>query len=225
MPQPKHFFPELKSWFGGSGGGGGGSGWGSGQPHRRCKRAGFILTDGCRSTYYCFTADTRVQRSDGRQVRMDSLMVGDWVLSARNGSLAGHSQVEAWAHRMPQVEADFIRLELDNGNVLKLTDKHYIYRAAECSSTDGIDVPAALRSKQMVYAEEVVVGDCLFVVPKGFGQDMLTTSRVVGVSVVRERGIYSPLTSCGDIVVEGVLASTYTLVPTKVLQDGVLKVG
>jgi hypothetical protein len=170
---------------------------------------------------YCFSADTRVRRSDGVRVRMDELRVGDWILSADDGDhRIGHGRVESWAHRMPEVMADFVQVTLADGKRLKLTEKHLIYKTAVCG--EGA-------RREMVYADEVRAGDCLYVVNDEAVVGNETTTlvyqmRVEKVGMVSERGIYSPLTTSGDIVVEGILATTYTLVPHSVLQDLAFKV-
>ena len=46
----------------------------------------------------------------------------------------------------------------------------------------------------------------------------------MSISVVEERGIYAPMTSNGDIVVNDVLASCYNVVNNKFMQGGFFQV-
>ncbi|KAH7719054.1 CRE-WRT-4.1 protein [Aphelenchoides avenae] len=184
------YYPAAGYPVGGGGGGGGGS-------------------------LFCFTADTKVRLGGGEEKRMDELTVGDWVLSA-NRSMMVYSPVESWVHRLPEENAHFHRIELDNGSVLKITSKHFIYKT-ECSA---LHVPVEFEevSQQPVFAEKVEEGDCLYVVSSH--GNFFEQRRVVSVSVVEERGIYAPMTSNGDIVVNDVLASCYNVVNNKFMQEG-----
>uniref|UniRef100_A0A183BKE1 HintN domain-containing protein n=1 Tax=Globodera pallida TaxID=36090 RepID=A0A183BKE1_GLOPA len=186
-----------------SGGGGGGS-------SDCCTTCGCACGCCCSSGggFFCFAGDTLVQLVDGSQKRMDKLTMGDWVASA-NGSQLLYSMVESWIHRMPSEEAEFVRLELEDGRMLKLTGKHFIY-ASKCTGNGGY-VPVEKAHARMVYAEEVRPGDC----SKSMA---LFEHRVFNIDRVRERGIYAPMTGTGDIVVHGVLASCYNIERNNVLQ-------
>uniref|UniRef100_A0A915D2K5 Uncharacterized protein n=1 Tax=Ditylenchus dipsaci TaxID=166011 RepID=A0A915D2K5_9BILA len=173
---------------GGSGGGGGGSG------------------------FLCFTADTLVRTANGANKRMDELKIGEWVLSANRTQLV-YTVVESWIHRVPQQLAEFQKIEMDDGKVVKLTAKHFIYKT-KCSGNSNI-VPFSQVSLQPVYAEKVEVGDCLYVLQ---GSNFVER-RVKGVSTVQEQGIYAPMTGNGDIVVDDVFASCYTILNSKVMQQ------
>ncbi|KAI6244095.1 Intein splicing protein [Aphelenchoides fujianensis] len=175
---------------------------------------------------FCFSADTTVRTADGEQKRMDELQKGDWVLSA-NGSQMVYANVDSWIHRMPEVEADFHRIELSDGKVLKLTSKHYIYKT-ECTSENR---PIAFEklNPHPVYAERVNVGDCLYAIPEGEG-GYFVQKRVQKVEIVKERGIYAPMTSYertgrrglfadGDIVVNDIFASCFNILNNRVMQQ------
>ncbi len=113
------------------------------EAHARCKRqaggaTGYANRNGYVYCYrpamwYCFTADTRVRRSDGRLRRMDELRVGEWVLSSDGSDRLGYGVVESWAHREPELLADFVQLTLADKKRLKLTEKHLIYKT-RCST-------------------------------------------------------------------------------------------
>ncbi|KAI1701645.1 hint module domain-containing protein [Ditylenchus destructor] len=132
-------------------------------------------------------SDTMVRViNETRPRRMDQLKRGDWVLavSTDNGEPA-FSRIDWWIHRSPTTMAEFRRLELDNGVVLKLTAKHFIYKRANCSSSSEF-VPET-------------------------GKAEFLHMRVESVRTVTEKGIYAPMTSEGNILVEGVVASCFTL--------------
>uniref|UniRef100_A0A183BUM2 HintN domain-containing protein n=1 Tax=Globodera pallida TaxID=36090 RepID=A0A183BUM2_GLOPA len=192
-----------------SGGGGGGS-------SDCCTTCGCACGCCCSSGggFFCFAGDTLVQLVDGSQKRMDKLTMGDWVASA-NGSQLLYSMVESWIHRMPSEEAEFVRLELEDGRMLKLPGKHFIY-ASKCTGNGGY-VPVEKAHARMVYAEEVRLGDCVFAQDESKSM-ALFEHRVFNIDRVQERGIYAPMTGTGDIVVHGVLASCYNIERNNVLQ-------
>jgi hypothetical protein len=114
--------------------------------------------------------------------RMDNLQIGDKVL-------AGHqtfSDVYMFSHRLSEAGAEFVRIESQNGHVLMLTPNHYLY-------VNG----------KLAVAGTVKVGDLL---TTGQGASV----EVVYVSRAWADGIYNPHTMDGDIVVNGILTSTYT---------------
>ncbi|KAH7702858.1 CRE-GRD-1 protein, partial [Aphelenchoides avenae] len=67
-----------------------------------------------------------------------------------------------------------------------------------------------------IYAEEVNIGDCMLVVDETSKQ--FIERHVEDVTLTWERGIYAPMTSNSDIIVNGVLSSCYNNVMSNVLQ-------
>jgi hypothetical protein len=70
--------------------------------------------------------------------------------------------------------------------------------------------------RKLVYAEEIGVGDCVYRLARD-GAGLLPT-RVVNVTVVPGVGAYAPMTSNGDLIVNGMLASCYNIVHSTSLQ-------
>uniref|UniRef100_A0A1I7XX90 HintN domain-containing protein n=1 Tax=Steinernema glaseri TaxID=37863 RepID=A0A1I7XX90_9BILA len=140
--QPQ-FQPVQPGYQGGSGGSPGGY-YGGGSP-------GYYGGGG--GGYWCFTADTLVEKIDGKKIRMDEITMEDWLLSI-NGSQAVYSPMDSWVHRMPEAKAQFHRIELDDGKVLKLTAKHYIYKT-QCSAPGEV-VPFEQISREAVFAEQQI---------------------------------------------------------------------
>lgn len=68
-----------------------------------------------------------------------------------------------------------------------------------------------------MYAKEIHEGDCVYRMASD-GAGLLPT-RVVRVTTVREVGAYAPMTSNGDIIVDGMLASCYNIVRSQSLQQ------
>uniref|UniRef100_A0AC35FUP6 Hint domain-containing protein n=1 Tax=Panagrolaimus sp. PS1159 TaxID=55785 RepID=A0AC35FUP6_9BILA len=172
--------------------------------------SGFALGGG---DALCFTADTIVTTMNGQKKRMDELSVNDWVLSAGEKAV-GYSKVNSWAHRKPNFMAEFIKFTLKNGKELKMTKKHYIYKS-DCSNY-GSMISVEEASKEMVYAENVSISDCLFIVQRN---TKIIESRILKIEKIQERGIYSPMTNNGNIIVNDIFASCYNIVKNEKLQS------
>jgi hypothetical protein len=116
---------------------------------------------------------------------------------------------------MPKLKTEFIRIELTDGKGLKITSKHYIYKA-ECSHENEL-IPFDKINHIPVFAEKVKVGDCLYVLTdekSGFEQ-----RRVQKIDTVEEIGIYAPITSNKNIIVNDIYASCFNIINNRFIQD------
>lgn len=68
-----------------------------------------------------------------------------------------------------------------------------------------------------VFAEKVEVGDCLYVLSNK-QKHTFEQKRVQKVDIVEETGIYAPMTSNGDIIVNDIYASCYNILNNKIMQ-------
>ncbi|GAB0490749.1 hypothetical protein MMPV_001986 [Pyropia vietnamensis] len=139
----------------------------------------------------CFPAAASVTLASGRVVSMRSLRLGDEVVIG-GGRL---STVYAFSHAdgREAVRHPFVRLATTTGVTLTASPGHYVY------VLDGAD-------RRLVLAAAVRVGDVL---PLATGTNHSTV--VVGVSRVALPGLYNPHTLDGDIAVDGVVVSTWTV--------------
>ncbi|ETN79256.1 intein splicing protein [Necator americanus] len=163
--------------------------------------------------YYCFTGDTKVRLIDGIYKRLDELEVDDWVQTLKDAEVQ-YAPVSFWLHRVPHQQAEFQKIELSDGSELKLTAKHFIYKT-DCLNV-GKEVTTGKISQQAVFADEVTEGDCLYRVTE---DEQIITEKVMRVSKVKETGIYSPMTSNGKIIVNGIFASCHNIVESYSLQN------
>mmetsp|Transcript_3878 Transcript_3878/g.11587 ORF Transcript_3878/g.11587 Transcript_3878/m.11587 type:complete len:550 (-) Transcript_3878:4621-6270(-) len=133
----------------------------------------------CRSA--CFPANAKVTRSDGKEVSMELLQVGEEVLSA-DGKF---SPVFAFSKKAARTISSFVHI--DSGNLsIELSPEHYLY-------VNG----------KLFAAKSVRVGDSIQLANGSMTQ-------VSSVGMVHRRGLYNPHTLNGPVVVNGVLASCYT---------------
>lgn len=129
----------------------------------------------------CFPADALVTRSDGSKARMDALDIGDHI-AVGPGKF---SKVFMFFHKDAAYTAEFVELITDGGASVQLTHGHNIYA-----------------NEKLVPAGSVRAGDFL-------RSHNNTQLRVHKVNSVFKKGIYNPQTLHGDIVVDGIIASTY----------------
>eukprot|EP00184_Porphyridium_aerugineum_P003107 CAMPEP_0184694144 /NCGR_PEP_ID=MMETSP0313-20130426/2192_1 /TAXON_ID=2792 /ORGANISM="Porphyridium aerugineum, Strain SAG 1380-2" /LENGTH=700 /DNA_ID=CAMNT_0027152381 /DNA_START=44 /DNA_END=2143 /DNA_ORIENTATION=+ len=138
----------------------------------------------------CFPADAVVQLSSGRSARMDELDIGDRVLVGDNK----YSDVYLFGHRVKPSDDNlftFVRLILNTDELtVELSGTHLVWANQQCCKPAG----------------DVKLGDELLDVSSGKWIPVIRIERV------RKPGLYNPHTMTGDIVVNGVLVSTYNRV-------------
>ncbi|GMR31069.1 hypothetical protein PMAYCL1PPCAC_01264 [Pristionchus mayeri] len=158
---------------------------------------------------WCFSEDMAVEMLDGSTKRMDQLQKKDWVLAVNEEQLE-YAPVEFWLHRVPDQEADFNEIETEDGRLIKLTDKHYIFKG-DCSRLGAGPVPihSLSQAAQAVTADQVHAGDCLYTLDAN--RRDLSEARVVRTGRITQKGIYAPMTASGRIVVNGIHSSCHNI--------------
>ncbi|KAE9547098.1 hypothetical protein FO519_009690, partial [Halicephalobus sp. NKZ332] len=147
------------------------------------------------SSFYCFSGDSTVQLADGGVKRMDELQVGDWIQTAQ-GNKIGATEVTQWIHRKTSEETDFLNIELENGKTVKMTAQHYIFKAP-CDEVESN------MEANMLFAEELEAGDCVYVKRGG----KVVKSRIASIKETQEVGYYAPLTSAETLFVNDIFVS------------------
>eukprot|EP00183_Erythrolobus_madagascarensis_P007320 CAMPEP_0185845966 /NCGR_PEP_ID=MMETSP1354-20130828/1783_1 /TAXON_ID=708628 /ORGANISM="Erythrolobus madagascarensis, Strain CCMP3276" /LENGTH=733 /DNA_ID=CAMNT_0028546047 /DNA_START=44 /DNA_END=2245 /DNA_ORIENTATION=- len=134
----------------------------------------------------CFPGEVTVELEDGSHVRMDELSTGQKVRVGEDE----YSEVFFWGHKDPTARArSFVRIELESGRVLIVSPRHLVYA-----------------NRKLVPSDAVGINDLMLDVEAG-------DVRVVSVSRdFISCGLYNPHTMHGDVVVNGVVSSSYTAV-------------
>lgn len=130
----------------------------------------------------CFPGSAVVRTRARGTVAMRELRLGDDV-AVGNGAF---SPVYMFTHRVTAGEFEFVELEAQSGEKLRLSAGHHLYAGG-----------------RLVAARDVRVGDVLV------GEDG-SEGRVVRTEKVYDTGLYNPQTLHGDIAVDGIVTSTYT---------------
>ena len=145
---------------------------------------------------WCFSNVDTVRTIRGL-VTMDDLRVGDQVLRP-DGS---YERVYGFGHKHDTTEASFLRIHTTAKDVkpLEITPNHLLFVAMPTRS-----IPAG----------DLRVGDAVFIqeeVPlPSSPSSPLRTFVVTNIELVERNGVYGPFTASGTIVVNGVVASTYS---------------
>lgn len=130
----------------------------------------------------CFPSSATVELVDGSTVAMSELSIGDVVKVGPNE----FSRVFMFTHKMSDTVNKFVKLTTSSGKQLTLTGGHYIYADGSLTAASNVVVGAELRL--------------------GNGG----VDKVVSIQAGKDSGLYNPQTTHGDIVVNGVVSSTYT---------------
>jgi len=135
----------------------------------------------------CFPADATVELQDGSLKTMEQLQLGDMVKVDANK----YSQVYFFGHRDAHAQLrDFVQVMLESGAKMTATKGHFVWANSQWKDID-----------------HVKVGDVMMQVMQGAA----TESKVVAVEKsISKQGLYNPHTMEGSIVVDNVLASSYT---------------
>ena len=129
----------------------------------------------------CFPADATVEVEGGSVKRMDELEIGDNV---KVGS-GEYSPVYMFSHKTSDRSYSFVKVTTCCGTTLSLTKGHYLY-------VNG----------QLAAAKSIRVGDSVMT--------ETGVATITDVTTVNGVGLYNPQTITGDIMVNGIKASTYT---------------
>jgi len=138
---------------------------------------------------FCFSGNSIVEVQDRGRISMNALKIGDLVLTS-NGTFA---KVYSFGHYQQKAETEFLQIQASSvyqNQALEITKDHLLY---VCNGN---------RNFQIVPAGTVKVGDFLIT-------ESGEATPITSIRKVQRRGAYAPLTTNGNIVVNGVLASNY----------------
>lgn len=142
----------------------------------------------------CFPSSATVLLKSGSTIPMTKLKVGDVV----HVGLGQYSPVFAFSHANSKVRSQFVSISTSAGHELVVSPGHYIYVNGQATA-----------------ASSVKVGDR---VPLGQGGD----ARVTDIEWMMGVGLFNPQTLHGDIAVEGIVTSTYTMAVKPAVAEALL---
>lgn len=135
----------------------------------------------------CFPADTSISLHGGSKKRIQKLSIGDRIATPSNPSYP--CSVIGWTHWRPSSLSHFLRLTVTDGQVLTVSPRHFVYTGDRIRP-----------------ARTISVGDQLILV----SNDTAKSVSVVSIENLIRNGLFNVQTSCGDIVADNFLCSSYT---------------
>jgi len=140
----------------------------------------------------CFPAHANVELENGSTLPISDLRIGDRVRTGKDT----FSDVFMFSHRDMDVRSEFVRITTKSGVDVVLTPSHYLYSHGKLVSAGSVKK-----------SDQLSLGDGTF-------------SQVESVERVVAKGLYNPHTLDGNIVVDGVITSTYTTSVHPILAHG-----
>lgn len=147
----------------------------------------------------CYSAESVVHTENRGYIQMKNLRIGEKVLSRDREGKHVYSEVIMFLDKSDHKLTTFITIETADHNSLTITDKHLIY----VSNTNSSDEYSS------VYAEEIRIGQYVLIAT---GLNSFKPSKVVVKAKKVSNGFSAPLTTEGNIVVDGVLTSCYGII-------------
>ena len=149
----------------------------------------------------CFPASAKVVASTGIK-SMEEVRPGDRLQAvASDGSLV-FSEVLMFLDRSPKEVRRYVTIKTERGRTLTLTSTHLVY-----TGDRWCDELSCMRA---TYAGMVEAGQAVMVKEKE-----LEAQVVESVGTATEQGVFAPLTREGNLLVEGVLASSYAVIDSQ----------
>lgn len=152
----------------------------------------------------CFPAAASVQLESGKKLPIEHLKVGDRILVALNT----YSEVFMFSHADHSATTRFVQIHTarQTEGPLVISSGHYVHVSGR-----GLVAASAIRQ-----GDKVVVARSnakMSLIPQNssvYTSAMPKEDTVVGISRKYDRGLYNPHTLAGDIVVNGIVCSTFT---------------
>ena len=134
---------------------------------------------------------------------MAELVPGDRVQAVANDGSIVFSEVLMFLDRSPMEVRRFVTLKTEGGRTLTLTETHLVFSGPRWCDEVGC--------MEATYAGLVEVGQAVMVEEEG----ELVAHLVEAVGQATEVGVFAPLTSEGNLLVDGVLASSYAVIDSQ----------
>lgn len=141
----------------------------------------------------CFSSQAMVDVMERGMVPIHEVKVGDYIKSRKDGT---YSRVFGF-HRNNSVKTFFHRIHMANASFLEVTPRHMVF-------LNGKQAP--------IPASQVKVGDFLQQLDSMGAERNLQVTKID--SILRQ-GFYAPITEDGTLVVNGIVASSFSVHPKR----------
>lgn len=154
-------------------------------------------------TAACFARDSSVTLADGTVVAITDVKAGDRVLAVADDGHIISTPILRRTHDEVEAQVEFLRIKTASGSALEVTTGHYVF-AGSCCHFHSAAGPKL--------AEEVKVGDSIFVADKASGKVVAQT--VSAIESVTKVGAINVHTVTGTVLVNNVAATHFTTATT-----------
>uniref|UniRef100_A0A8R1DTU3 Hint domain-containing protein n=1 Tax=Caenorhabditis japonica TaxID=281687 RepID=A0A8R1DTU3_CAEJA len=163
-------------------------------------------------SHACFSTDSWMTTPNGKK-RMDQIAIGDFVLTG-NLTATYYTPIITWMHREPEKRNQFHTIMTEYGKMLAVTAKHLVYRNL-CDENYEEFIRYLPKGRDIVFAEDLKVGDCLVLLYKG----KYRQQRVMRISITERMGVFAPVTENGRIIVNDIVVSVHSGIKHTRLQN------
>ena len=161
----------------------------------------------------CFPGSSVVTLENGERKKMSDIRIGDSVMAVGDHGELVFSPIILDLHKEPEKRDEYLVIRTNTNQSISLSHNHLIYTKHQEEKKKEMDLHQKQQNGHIKhefnpdFAENVKKGDLVI-----FSDSIhkLTPSTVVSVEKVIETGVYSPLTTAGNIFVDGILASCYS---------------
>ena len=138
------------------------------------------------------------------QKKMADLRVGEKVMAwNEKRNRAVFTEVIMFAHRETDAkDVKYLKITLEDGTKITLSTNHLVVLG---------------KLKKAIMAQIVKLGDILFTVDEN---QEISAKKVLSIDQVIEQGVYCPITSHGNVIVDNVLVSCYASLQDHVFPPG-----
>ena len=139
----------------------------------------------------CFPGSAMFIDKHGQQRNLSSMHIDDEVQVIANNEMR-FEPVITFIHRQPEVMQEFLQINTERNNILKITEDHLLF-------------VEKIGKAKAIPARDVKVGDTLYV----RASHSVEKDAVLSISKVYDEGVYAPVTLSGTILVNNVHTSCY----------------
>lgn len=147
---------------------------------------------------------------------MDELHAGDEVLVLTSESKEQFQPIEWFYHRNVEQSMEYVDLKTKSGRHLSLTGNHMIPIVPCDTKSISLKDMDDLAISSSRFASRAKLGLCL--ASKLDDNTGFMADPIISISSNRKTGVFSPITSQGTIVVNGIQASCYSSVENQAVQ-------
>lgn len=172
----------------------------------------------------CFPSDAIVYVKNKGLIRMDNLNYGDEILIITPQGRLIYRSIYLFGHKEVDVNSRFISIRTTNKNILKLSPTHYIrviksLKYQYLLDSNNLNNSQFVMNSEYIYANDVKVGDIVLTLNSSYdpnsnennsNQEYISFQKVISTSIIFEKGLFNPFVRGGDIIANGIAASTHS---------------